>query len=244
MYKHGETSMMRSPEYVSWSRMRQSCSNPKTKNFHRYGGRGISVCKRWEKSFDAFLKDMGRRPSLFHSIDRKNNNKGYTPSNCKWATKKEQARNRSTNRVVGGKTIVEWAEKNHMLPSTLASRLNKNMSLQEAIVKPLRKTKRHDVEIGKQKQRVATVAKNLGIAPSTAYSRLKHGWTTIDAVTKRPGSDGVGRRPHVTITIHGETKTLAAWAERTGIKENTIRERLRLHPGWSSERVLTPPTIR
>lgn len=78
--------------YRCWKHMRQRCFNPRSKDFKHYGGRGISVCKRWAR-FENFLKDMGPRPSLHHSIERRDNGKDYRPSNCYWATRKEQGRN-------------------------------------------------------------------------------------------------------------------------------------------------------
>lgn len=81
------------PTYLTWSAMRARCSNPKASNFSRYGGRGIAVCARWN-SFEVFLADMGERPSRKHTIDRKDNELGYQPSNCRWATSSEQARNK------------------------------------------------------------------------------------------------------------------------------------------------------
>lgn len=83
-------------EYRVWVSMKQRCLNPKNTNYHRYGGRGITVCKRWEKSFLSFLKDMGLRP-LNYSLDRINNNGNYEPSNCRWATKEEQSNNMAKN---------------------------------------------------------------------------------------------------------------------------------------------------
>jgi hypothetical protein len=88
--RHGMSKM---PEYKVWTQMRQRCSNPKNKNFFHYGGRGISVCKRWD-DFSLFISDMGSRPSIIHSIERVNNSGNYEPSNCRWATMKEQCRNK------------------------------------------------------------------------------------------------------------------------------------------------------
>lgn len=91
---HGEGhGSMQTPEYRSWQAMRRRCLSPYDKDYPSYGGRGIKICKRWE-DYRLFLKDMGRRPTPGHSLERKNVNSHYTPSNCKWATHLEQQRNR------------------------------------------------------------------------------------------------------------------------------------------------------
>ena len=91
--KHGHTRNKKfSPTYISWASMLTRCKNKNASNFKHYGGRGISVCGRWE-SFENFLEDMGERPEG-KSIDRINVNGNYEPSNCKWATQTEQVANR------------------------------------------------------------------------------------------------------------------------------------------------------
>jgi len=92
--KHGLT---RTPTHICWTNMRQRCGNPKYPKYADYGGRGITVCERWT-TFDNFLADMGEQPDGL-TIERENNDKGYGPGNCKWATYKEQANNRRSSAI-------------------------------------------------------------------------------------------------------------------------------------------------
>lgn len=84
-------------EYIAWNGMRNRCNNPKHTVYRFYGARGIRVCKRW-RVFKNFLADMGRKPRSELSLDRINNAKNYTPSNCRWATRSSQNQNRRLNR--------------------------------------------------------------------------------------------------------------------------------------------------
>jgi len=99
-YKHGQSKGgKQTAEYKAWHSMKERCYNPTYNGFENWGGRGIVVCPRWLENFQNFLDDMGKRPSPKHSLDRFPNNEtgNYEPSNCRWATKKQQAANTRSN---------------------------------------------------------------------------------------------------------------------------------------------------
>lgn len=131
-----------SPEYrtwVAWCSMRQRCYDPNWKDFSRYGGRGISVCEEWAE-YSQFLLDMGL-VSAGKSLDRIDNSGNYEPSNCRWATKKEQARNRRSNKrlLIGGveRTLAEWSEVTGIPSSTIRARVKHLGGVDESILRPV-----------------------------------------------------------------------------------------------------------
>lgn len=124
-----------------WNGMLQRCYNPKSDAWEHYGGRGIRVCKRWKNSFSNFLSDVGPRPSSLHSIDRfPDMNGNYEPNNCRWATAKEQGRNkRDTVMVVfRGETIsvTDYAEKIGIKAKMIKRRLERGWSVEDALTTP------------------------------------------------------------------------------------------------------------
>jgi len=145
--KHGQ---WQSAEYIAWQSMKKRCTNPNTMHYHRYGGRGITVCPQWLDSFEAFLTDVGPRPGIGYTLDRSDNNKGYEPGNVRWSTKREQARNRSDNvqYTYQGetKTLVEWAEHFGMKNSQLRTRWYKGIRGEELFA-PVKKYKLHTYEV-------------------------------------------------------------------------------------------------
>lgn len=90
--RHRKHGMYSTPIYLAWQTMIQRCENPKNPHYVRYGARGIRVCERW-RTWENFYADMGERPTPHHSVDRIDNEKGYQPDNCRWATRREQMLN-------------------------------------------------------------------------------------------------------------------------------------------------------
>lgn len=127
------------PEYRVWAGMLHRCTNPEWRDYHRYGGRGISVDDRWAMSFGEFYRDMGQRPSVKHSLDRKDVNGPYTKSNCRWTTAIEQQNNKRNNRVIeycGRRMTVSEAYRMaapKVLISAVLGRLNRNWPVDEAL---------------------------------------------------------------------------------------------------------------
>lgn len=146
---HGATYTRASKIWVS---MNQRCNNPKNSRYSDYGGRGIKVCDRWLK-LENFIADMGQPPAGM-TLDRINNDLGYEPSNCRWATSIQQARNTSANRLVTingiTKTLAEWCEIYDLKYQTAHSRIRKGWSEEEAITTPAMRAgaKRHRAMFG------------------------------------------------------------------------------------------------
>lgn len=129
-------------EYRSWMAMKSRCNNPNATDYHRYGGRGIAVCDRWNSSFEAFVQDMGPRPSLSFSIDRVENDGNYEPGNCRWATPIQQQSNRVDSRFleVGDEriTMAEAARRAGIHPTLLRNRLERGWQVHDALRPPRR----------------------------------------------------------------------------------------------------------
>jgi hypothetical protein len=141
--KHGHATQLkgRTPTYRIWRSMINRCTYEGEDSYKYYGGRGIAVCDRWLHSYDNFLADMGERPKG-KTLDRIDNDLGYGPLNCRWATPTEQGRNTSTNRLItwDGKTLClsEWAELTGFRSGTIANRLNLGWPVERALTAPIR----------------------------------------------------------------------------------------------------------
>ena len=168
-----------------WYAMVHRCTDPTAPHFDRYGGRGIGVCDEW-MDFDAFA-DW----SLTHeyadnlTIDRIDNDAGYSPDNCRWASRKTQANNRGTCRAIGlngtAKTIMQWSEETGIAYGTLYGRLAKGWRVEDALsVKPTLNT---ILECNGEKHILKEWAEITGIHRDTIMKRIKHGWSVSDALS-------------------------------------------------------------
>lgn len=132
--------------YETWCQIKKRCSRPNAVHFDRYGGRGITMCKRWRDSFEAFLADMGEPPSPRHSIDRINNDGNYEPRNCRWSLPLVQMNNTSRNRYYtrGGETltVAEWCRALKLSHATVRMRLHRGWTIEDALTRPLRDSQR------------------------------------------------------------------------------------------------------
>ncbi len=139
MRKHGYARRgLKSREYRAWERMLTRCYNPNRKHFKYYGGRvpPITVCERWRHSFENFFVDMGACPPGL-TLERKENTGNYGPENCRWATKKEQACNRRSNRRLTFNqetlTVTQWAKRIGMAPMSFRNRLRRGWSIRRML---------------------------------------------------------------------------------------------------------------
>lgn len=131
----------RTPTYRSWASAKYRCLNPRDSAFHRYGGRGITICDRWRQSFENFLADMGEKPTGL-TLDRINNDGNYEPGNCRWATYVMQNRNRRGTHPLtfAGITapISEWAEITGIHRMLIGQRVWNGWSVMRALTTPPR----------------------------------------------------------------------------------------------------------
>lgn len=178
--------MSETPEFSVWTDIQSRCHNPNATSFPDYGGRGIVVCERWRQSFESFLSDMGARPSGRHSIERSNVNGNYEPGNCRWATAKEQGRNKRNNRLITidgrTQTMSAWAEECGLNDSTILLRIKAGRS-GAALIAPSKME--GCVEFNGVKDTYGGWAKRTGLKPSTIAMRLtKYRWPVAKALTQ------------------------------------------------------------
>jgi hypothetical protein len=181
---HGMTN---TPEWISWTSMRQRCHCESAIGFHNYGGRGIKVCERWMNSFENFYADMGNRPEGM-SLDRIDNDGDYCPDNCKWSSHVEQGANQRTNRFIehdGERlTLAQWSRRTGLSKHTIRRRLIKGWSIEKTLNTPLHATRKNQLNASKLKEAdvldirasdlpASELAKQFGVTVDNIYAILK-----------------------------------------------------------------------
>ncbi len=183
--------LSKTSELGIWRGIKSRCYDPQDPAFHNYGGRGIKMHHTWKKSVARFYKDMGPRPSPKHSIERINNDRWYSPSNCKWGTWEEQANNRRCNRTItfAGETLnlSQWARKIGISSTSLSERLE-NWTVEESLTIPKGGSAKNITFKGVTLN-VSEWAYKINIKPNTLHNRLEK-WTIEEALTITKG----GRR--------------------------------------------------
>lgn len=189
---HGQTASGRwTPEYRAWAGMIDRCRNPAYEHYEYYGGKGIQVCERWRNSFAAFFLDMGLRPGKGYSIDRVDNDKNYEPGNCRWATQREQTRNKSNNVYIthNGETMIltDWSERLGIDRHRLRRRLLGGMTFEEAISKPPQNHGEHHlISHDGEKMNLSRWAARLKINGRTLTNRMKIQKLSFEEAISRP----------------------------------------------------------
>lgn len=176
--KHGGR---RTSEYKIWLGVKQRCLNPKNPSYRHYGGRGITVCVRWAESFERFLADVGPRPSMSHTIDRKDNKGNYEPGNCRWATHTEQMNNTRRNRLVtvSGETMtLSEAERRGQLAvpaGHVASRVHAGWDIDAAVSTPSKRRGNDHAQSKLNEQAVIQIRAMCGAGATQDYVAQQFG---------------------------------------------------------------------
>lgn len=185
------------PEFKNWQAMVSRCVNEKNPRYEDYGGRGIAVCDRWLKSFDAFYEDMGPKPTPDHTIDRKDNDAGYDPENCRWATRSEQQRNKRTTKLYEHdgrlQCATAWAEEFGKTVKWMRSCLARGMTVAEALVTPKKlprgpqagKPAERIIEWNGESKTMAEWAEEFGIPIKIFNDRLRSGFS-MEKIRDKP----------------------------------------------------------
>jgi hypothetical protein len=187
-YRHGHAD---TPIYKIWQGMRGRCSNRNNANYPEYGGRGIRVCEAWDRSFQAFLNDVGPRPSPAHSIDRIDNDGNYEPGNVRWATDREQNNNSRNCHWIEHNgirdTVAGWASRLGCSTQVLRVRLHQKWPIPDVLSPPFvrQRPKRHSkrYEFQGESLTIPEWAKRTGIPRNTLALRIKAGWSLERALT-------------------------------------------------------------
>jgi len=172
--------------YKTFVRIKCRCYNIKDKRYKDYGGRGITVCDEWRNSFEQFAKDMGEPPTKKHSIDRIDNNKGYSKENCRWATPKQQANNTRLTTFITykneTKSLSEWTKISKLRKGTIITRLRRGWTIEKALFTKIDKVKYFSYK--GEKKTISQWSKLYNISPQALRFRINN-WPKSKVLTQK-----------------------------------------------------------
>lgn len=211
--------------YCRWASMKARCYREKDKDFPNYGGRGITVCDEWRNDFWAFAAwayASGYKPGL--TIDRIDNDLGYSPDNCRWVERADQNRNKRNIPLYDGQTIPQICEASDVSYHAVKSRMAEGMSIDDAI---------SDTAETKKRRAMWDKCRAAGMSPTTVKGRMDRGMSFDNALA-------LGHRSAKTqiAEINGVTKTVRDWCDEYGVCVQTVKYRMRTK-GISFEEALT-----
>lgn len=179
--------LSRSKEYIIWKNMKNRCYNSSNKAYLNYGGRGIKVCDRWLDSVHNFIEDMGPR-SNDETLERNDVDKDYSPDNCRWATRKEQANNKRTNHFITAEgmtlTVMQWSEKTGINYRTILSRLDSGWKEEDSVT--IKNAKDKMITFNGETGNITYWCQKTGLRRGTIKERLKRGLSIEETLTKYP----------------------------------------------------------
>lgn len=214
--------------------MKQRCYNQNGINYKYYGGKGIFICDEWLNDFEKFYEwslQNGYSDNL--TIDRIDSNKEYSPENCKWSSKSEQAYNRSMSvkLTLNGETkyLTQWAKQLNIDKKTLSWRYNNGWSDEEILTRP-RDYKENKLTLNGETHSMSEWSRITGIKVATISYRMKKGWSVEDALTKSSNDR------EIKITYNNEQKTISEWSTVLNVSKSTLW--YRYDKGWTDEEII------
>ena len=219
--------------------MRYRCKNPKYHDYHRYGGRGITVCEEWDKNTDSFIKwSLNNGYDSNKSIDRIDVNKGYSPDNCRWVDMNTQQNNRGNNIILSYKgeqhTIRDWADILGVEYEVIKDRYHKGWDVVDILEKP-KNSHRTLLTLHGETKYIADWAKELDVEVNTLRHRVKRGYSDDDIINGKR-SNVKSPKPKITLEYNGKEQSLSKWSKELGANKGTLYNRY--YKGWTNKEIL------